>query len=90
MESKLFQCRHILSDIKPGIIIDCETWLEPNVKNAELFHSGKIKMFFRKDRYDGHGGVLITTIANLVGSEIHIDTGNSASELNRGGMSGHI
>ena len=45
---------HILSTMKPDIIIGCETWLKPDVNNAEIIPPELEYNVFRKDRHDGY------------------------------------
>ena len=53
----------------PDIVIGTETWLNPDIKDSEVFptDSPYSMTLHRKDRVDGtHGGVLIATKPGLV------------------------
>ncbi|KAK6980152.1 formin-like protein 14 [Biomphalaria glabrata] len=58
----LLQCE------KPDIIAGTETWLHPEIYNAEIFNSNY--EIFRKDRADNHGGVLLAIKNTLIAEEI--------------------
>ncbi|KAK7002700.1 hypothetical protein BgiMline_004103 [Biomphalaria glabrata] len=47
---------------------DLETWLHPEIYNAEIFNSNY--EIFRKDRADNHGGVLLAIKNTLIAEEI--------------------
>ncbi|KAK6967414.1 hypothetical protein BgiMline_027229 [Biomphalaria glabrata] len=53
---------------KPDIIAGTETWLHPEIYNAEIFNSNY--EIFRKDRADNHGGVLLAIKNTLIAEEI--------------------
>ncbi|KAK6997778.1 protein SDE2 [Biomphalaria glabrata] len=53
---------------KPDIIAETETWLHPEIYNAEIFNSNY--EIFRKDRADNHGGVLLAIKNTLIAEEI--------------------
>jgi len=66
---KMKQCRlsNILDSVKPDIVIGTETWLEPNIKNSEIFPAGY--KIHRKDRTKSGGGGVLLAIKNELNSE---------------------
>lgn len=62
---------NLINSSDPDIIIGTETWLKPNILNSELPKSHHIVA--RKDRKDGHGGVIIATKVTLLCNEIEIN-----------------
>ena len=54
------------------IIIGCESWLKPDVKNCEIFPSNY--NVHRIDRADGYGGIFIACHDSLASCNIQIET----------------
>ena len=50
-----FQC--FINDYYPDIIFGTETWLSPEISSSEIFPP--CYNVFRRDRYDGYGGILL-------------------------------
>ena len=63
-----------IQDMKPDIILGTETWLTPDVKDAEIFPPEIGYTVFRKDRDDGYGGVLVAVKHGLTAHEINKQT----------------
>ena len=61
-----------IDDHNPDIVTVSETWLSPDISTAEIFPSGY--NVFRKDRQDGHGGVLLASRTSLTCYELSIDS----------------
>ena len=66
---KLKQCRlsNILESVKPDILIGTETWLDPNIKDSEIFPSGY--RLHRKDKVTSGGGGVLIAVKNEYNSE---------------------
>ena len=56
----------------PDIIIGCESWLKPDVKNCEIFPSNY--NVHRIDRADGYGGIFIACHDSLASCNIQIES----------------
>ena len=54
MKNKQHLVHNILDSLKPEIIISTETWLDPNINDAEAF-SDEYKVY-RRDRKGQQGG----------------------------------
>jgi hypothetical protein len=52
---------------KPDIIIDCETWLKPEIHHSEIMPPNYT--IYRNDRKDGYGGVLIGVRSDIISTE---------------------
>ena len=65
-----------INDHSPDIITVSETWLSPDISTAEIFPGGY--NVFKKDRQDGHGGVLLASRTSLTCHELSI---NSPTEV---------
>ena len=64
----------LLTECNPDIIIGSETWLSPGIYEREILPCG-YHIVARKDRAESpHGGVMIATKDNIIGSEIDLDT----------------
>jgi len=63
---------NLINSSDPDIIIGTETWLKPNILNSELLPKSH-HIVARKDRKDGHGGVIIATKVTLPCNEIEIN-----------------
>ena len=63
------QCRlsNVLESIKPDILIGTETWLDPNIKDSEIFPSGY--RLHRKNRVTTSGGGVLIAVKNEYNSE---------------------
>ncbi|XP_072024987.1 uncharacterized protein [Amphiura filiformis] len=55
--SKRTEFWHLLDKVRPDVIYGCETWLNPNISNGEIFPPGY--SVYRCDKKDGHGGALL-------------------------------
>ena len=62
----------LIDAVKPDIIYGCETWLNPNVGNSEIFPPEF--NVYRKDRKDGYGGVLLAVHTSLISNQLDIAT----------------
>ena len=51
---------------KPDVIIGSETWINPSIKNEELFPDNYAVV--RKDREDSYGGVLVAYKNDFIGT----------------------
>ena len=57
----------------PDIVLGSETWLNPSIRNEEIFPNKYTVV--RKDRIDSHGGVLVAFKSDLVGTHrMDLDT----------------
>ena len=63
----------------PDIVVGTETWLKPDVSNAEIFPSSYT--IYRKDRADGYGGVILAVKTDYVSEMITLPTDKSDTEL---------
>ena len=63
------QCRlsNILQSVKPDRVIGTETWLDPSIKDPEIFPSGYKS--YRKDRVTSSGGGVLIVVKNEYNSE---------------------
>ena len=77
MLTKKEELLNLLSTTQPDIILGTETWLNPNINNSELFHP--TYNVYRRDRDDGHGGVLIAVNCSLLSNELQ--TGSTAEAV---------
>ena len=77
MRPKKAEFLNLLSTTEPDIVIGSETWLNPDIHSSELFPA--TYNVYRKDRRDGHGGVLIATKGSLISHEIH--SGSTAESV---------
>ncbi|XP_072046546.1 uncharacterized protein [Amphiura filiformis] len=62
----------LIEATKPDIIFGCETWLKPSISYGEVFPPGY--NLYRKDRSNGHGGVLLAVHSSLNSHQIDIRT----------------
>ena len=63
----------------PDIVVGTETWLKPDVSNAEIFPSSYT--IYRKDRADSYGGVILAVKTDFVSEMITLPTDKSDTEL---------
>ncbi|KAK6994190.1 hypothetical protein BgiMline_010777 [Biomphalaria glabrata] len=68
MRNKTADIEILLELEKLDIIAGTETWLHPEIYNAEIFNSDN--EIFRKDRADNHGGVLLAIKNSFIAEEI--------------------
>jgi hypothetical protein len=61
--AKLAEIPNLLESLKPDIILGTETWLDPSIKDAEIFPD--YYKIYRRDRGGLGGGVLIAIRNNL-------------------------
>ena len=63
------QCRpsSVLESVKPDILTGTETWLNPQIKDSEIFPSGY--KLHRKDRMSSSGGGVLIAVKNEYNSE---------------------
>ncbi len=73
---KVAEFWNLISCTNPDIVIGSETWLKPEIYNAEILPDGYD--LYRKDRADGYGGVLIATKKNLITQEISLESNAEA------------
>ncbi|XP_071503755.1 uncharacterized protein [Diadema antillarum] len=59
---------------EPDIIVGCETWLRPDIISSEILPPGYNLPAIRKDRKDGYGGVLLATKADIIVTEVSINS----------------
>ena len=62
----------------PDIVVGTETWLKPEVSNAEIFPS--CYTIYRKDRADGYGGVILAVKTDFVSELINLPTDDNDIE----------
>lgn len=62
----------IINDLNPDVIIGTETWLNGNIKSAEIVPPSLGYDIVRRDRQDSYGGVLIATKQDLQLSNVEI------------------
>ena len=62
---------NLISLNHPDIIVGCESWLKPEVKNGEIFPSNY--NVYRTDRADGYGGVFISCHDSLASSNLQVE-----------------
>ena len=60
---------NLLESTKPDIVVATETWLDPSIKDTEIFPSSY--NVFRKDRHRHGGGVLIAVHSSFNCSEVY-------------------
>jgi len=63
IKNKQHLVHNILDSLKPDIVIGTETWLDPNIKDAEAF-SDEYKVY-RRDRKGQQGGGVLLAINNI-------------------------
>ncbi|KAK3096098.1 hypothetical protein FSP39_023212 [Pinctada imbricata] len=73
VRSKMSTFANIVDSSNPDIIVGTETWLRPEIHDAEFTPPGYM-VKARRDRHDGYGGVFIMTNVNLPCEEIQIST----------------
>lgn len=63
------QCRlsNIPESVKPDISINTETWLDPQIRDSEIFHSGY--KLHRKDKSTSSGGGLLIVEKNVLSGQ---------------------
>ena len=66
----------LIESTNPDIFVGCETWLKPNIQDAEILPPGYTVT--RHDRADGYGGVLIMIKSDITFD--HVPT-NTPAEL---------
>ena len=65
---------NFLDSINCDILCGCETWLKPEILDAELPPPNSSYNIHRKDRHDGYGGSIILIKGNIQHERIDIDT----------------
>ena len=65
---------NFMDSIKCDILCGCETWLKPEILDAELLPPNSNYNIHRKDRHDGYGGSIILIKDNIQHERIDIDT----------------
>jgi hypothetical protein len=60
-DGKLSQLRNLVSSIQADIVIGTESWLNPTIRDAEVFPEGF--KAYRRDRTDGKGGGVFLLIS---------------------------
>ena len=65
---------NFLDSINCDILCGCETWLKPEILDAELLPPNSNYNIHRKDRHDGYGGSIILIKDNIQHERIDIDT----------------
>ena len=63
-KNKADEFQLFLDEHKPDIVVGTETWLNPQIKDSEIFP--ETYNIFRNDRTDGYGGVLIAIKNTIV------------------------
>jgi len=63
---------NLLDSANPNILIGTETWLRNDISSSEIFPEGY--NVYRKDRWDGYGGVLVAVKTDYISEPI--DTEN--------------
>ena len=64
-----------VEETNPDVLITTETWLNPSIKPAEFLPKGFLKNPpARKDRPNGHGGVLIAVKDNIICEEVEVNS----------------
>lgn len=76
LRPKKAELLHLLTATNPDIIIGTETWLKPEITNAELFPPDF--NVFRNDRSDGYGGSLVATKSNMIAHQVSHGTKSDA------------
>ena len=64
---------NLINATDPDVIIGSETWLNKDIMNGEIFQNETYEVS-RKDRNDGHGGVLIAIKRSLNSQSIEVKT----------------
>ena len=77
IKSKKEELCHLLDSANPNILIGTKTWLRNDISSSELFSEGY--NVYRKDRWDGFGGVLVAVKSDYI-SEL-IDTENETESI---------
>ena len=72
LKSKLPAFFQVVDSTKPDIIFGTETWLNPDILDAEV--SPPNFTTYRKDRSDGYGGALLCISSSLSSSRIPLNT----------------
>ena len=62
----------LVESSSPDVIIGCETWLKPTIRNEEIAPPGY--NVYRRDREDNYGGVMIAVKSCFISSEVEMDT----------------
>ena len=70
-KNKVSELEILINTTDPDIIIGNETCLKTDIKSTEIFPP-TFNQVYRRDRIDGHGGVLIALKNNLVSTQIHV------------------
>ena len=65
---------NFLESINYDILCGCETWLKPEILDAELLPPNSNYNIHRKDRHDGYGGSIILIKDNIQHERIEINT----------------
>jgi len=68
---------NIVNMYSTNIIVGSQSWLKPDILSSEAFPGGY--NVYRKDRYDGYGGVFLECHQSLISSELDIP--DNSSEL---------
>ena len=76
IRSKKAEILNLLLSSNLDIVLGTETWLRPDMYTAEIFPPNF--SVFRKDRPDGHGGVLVATKTNSIAHEVSHNTAAEA------------
>ena len=58
----------LIDAANPDVIIGSETWLKPDISDSDIFPTGY--HVYRRDRGDGHGGVLLGISTSLNSNKI--------------------
>ena len=72
IKNKKEEVANLIEQSDPSIIMGTETWLTPSISSAEFFPSNYEVL--RKDRKDGHGGVLLAIKKDLIIDTVDINT----------------
>jgi hypothetical protein len=67
VKSKVHEPSLLLNLAKPDIIIDCETWLKPEIHHSEIMPPNYT--IYRNDMKDRYGRVLIGVRSDIISSE---------------------
>ena len=80
MKRKQHLVNNIIESTKPDIVIGTETWLDPSIKDCEVFPN-EYKLY-RKDRKGRQGGgVLVAVHTNYISDEVEDLSPDSKSEI---------
>ncbi|VDI07255.1 Hypothetical predicted protein [Mytilus galloprovincialis] len=71
IKNKKEELCNLLDSANPNILIGTETWLRNDISSSEIFPDGYT--VYRKDRWDGYGGVLVAVKSDYISELVDIE-----------------